>query len=213
MSCFCYCSVHDEKPAFSLNVPFQPDSPSGLVVPHFPPLGGLLQDLLSKFHEQCVVLSSMQSVQRCLSVTTNVTLVHQVCGKFHQPAQYPYTMFQRSVWSSGLARHEHRTLDDPIGPPNGGLSRTVWLLAPECESVVPKLVDELRCSLSNSGKCRSSSWNQHRPCAASARFPTWSYCPAHNNHSRTFLIIDTTQTPRTLGPSPPPHKDTSFQIV
>ena len=48
-------------------------------------------------------------------------------------------------------------------PPHQCLNR--WLVvARERDSVVPKLVDELRCSLCNPGELCSLSRNQHRPC-------------------------------------------------
>ena len=89
-------------------------------------------------------------------------------------------LLQRSLQCCGLAGHEsHCTLDDPIGLAfsTGGLSGTAWLpssqacqclnrrlvVAPDRDSVVPQLVDELRCSLCNPAKFRSFSWNQHRP--------------------------------------------------
>ena len=49
--------------------------------------GKHVQDLLSKFQIRCVVLSSIQSVSRRLSVTA--APVHQVRSEFHQPAKYP----------------------------------------------------------------------------------------------------------------------------
>ena len=79
-----------------------------------------MQDLLSKFQDRCVVLSSMQSVQRCLSVAADVAPVHQVRSEIHQPAQYPCVgrdsgpdaMLQRSLQCSSLS---HCTFDDPVG--------------------------------------------------------------------------------------------------
>ena len=149
----------------------------------------------------------------------------QECSKCHQPAQYPCVgrdcgpnaMFQRGLQRSGLASHElHHTLDDTIGLAfsnwwslRNGLASFLaslcdfprcclnrWLVvAPERDSVVPELADELRCSLCDPGELRSFSWNQH--------------CPRHlvppftdDQHKRHLFFrfpssIDTRSTPST----------------
>ena len=48
---------------------------------HFPPLAdlaGVVQNLLSKFQDRCVVPSPVQPLQRCLSLTAGVASVHQI---------------------------------------------------------------------------------------------------------------------------------------
>ena len=102
-----------------------------------------------------------------------------------QPTQYPCvgrdsdpnTMLHCCFQCSGLTSHEsHRASDDPIrlaSPPGVSPGRSLcdfprqclnrwFVVTSECNSVVPKLIDELRCSLRNAAKFSCSSRNQRR---------------------------------------------------
>ena len=136
---------------------------------------------------------SLQIPRWCLSVAADVTPVHQIRSELHKPAQYPCirwdfdanTMLQRSFQCSGLTSHEsHRAFGDSVG-----VALSHWLslwhslasllaslcnfpcqrvnrwfvVASGCNSVVPKLINELCCSPCSPWKFSSFSRNQHRP--------------------------------------------------
>ena len=77
------------------------------------------------------------------------------------------------------------------------------VVAPERDSVVPKLVDEPRCSLCKPGRLRSFSWNQHRPRHLESPFTD----DQHKSHLFFRFPLSEIRNPVTRGAPLPHHLD------
>ena len=143
--------------------------------------GGHVQDLFSKLQDRCVVPSPVVSFRPCRCRTWSSSMPQTPptsTMSLRRRDSGPLAVLQCTLQCPGLAGNEaHRTLDDPIG-----LSfshwRSLWhsltpFLAGLCNlsrqdriagsSVVPELIDELRCSLCDPGKLSPFSRNQQSP--------------------------------------------------
>ena len=194
----------------------------------------------SKLQDRCSdVPSPVQPLQWCLSVPADVTPVHQVHSKLHQPAEYPcvgrdsgpYAELQCGLQCPGLASNEppaetgsfqcsgltsnepHCTFDDPTGLAFSNwrtLGRFGFLLdglvqslspvlqlparcRPEGDSVMPKLVDEPRCSLRDPGELRP--FPHVILCLRSRMTSTRDTCSSASVSPRNAWSIDTCGTP------------------
>ena len=66
-------------------------------------LGRHVQNLLSEFQNKGVIPSAMQPLKRRLPVATDIALLHQASSKFHQPTQYPLTLFAMRCSSAAFS--------------------------------------------------------------------------------------------------------------
>ena len=194
---------------------------------HFPPLAGLAGMYRIFSPNSRIGVLSLRPCSLCSGVFPSLPMSHLFIKYAANPTnqQYPCVgedsgpnaVLQCSPQCPGLAGNElHRTLDEPFGltffhwrslwnsmtPFLAGLCNRWLVVAPERDSVLPELTDELRCSLCYPGELRSFSRNQH-----SAR-DLVSPFPDHQHRTHTILAflsfsprnpksIDTCGTPST----------------